>query len=103
MLGAYGGLHIKDISNFLLVGELGLDGTLRAVQGMLPIAIAARAKGIKNLVIPASNAREAAVVEGVNVYPVHSLSDAAAAHADGDVDPGEFLLEPWYCVMRSPP
>jgi magnesium chelatase family protein len=75
ILGAYGGLHIKDISNFLLVGELGLDGTLRAVQGMLPIAIAARAKGIKNLVIPASNAREAAVVEGVNVYPVHSLSD----------------------------
>jgi magnesium chelatase family protein len=75
ILGAYGGLHIKDISNFLLVGELGLDGTLRAVQGMLPIAIAARAKGIKNLVIPASNAREAAVVEGVNIYPVHSLSD----------------------------
>ena len=75
ILGAYGGLHIKDISNFLLVGELGLDGTLRAVQGMLPIAIAARAKGIKNLVIPASNAREAAVVEGVNVYPVQTLSD----------------------------
>jgi magnesium chelatase family protein len=75
ILGAYGALHIKDISNFLLVGELGLDGTLRAVQGMLPIAIAARAKGIKNLVIPASNAREAAVVEGVNVYPVHSLSE----------------------------
>ena len=42
---------------------------------MLPIAIAARAAGIKNLVIPASNAREAAVVEGVNVYPVQTLSD----------------------------
>ena len=40
---------------------------------MLPIAIAARAAGIRNLVIPASNAREAAVVEGVNVYPVHTL------------------------------
>jgi magnesium chelatase family protein len=73
ILGAYGGLHIKDISNFLLVGELGLDGSLRAVQGMLPIAVAARAQGIKNLVIPASNAREAAVVEGVDVYPVHTL------------------------------
>ncbi|SNT40035.1 magnesium chelatase family protein [Granulicella rosea] len=73
ILGAYGSLHIKDLSDFLLVGELGLDGTLRAVQGMLPIAIAARAKGIRNLVIPASNAREAAVVEGVNVYPVRSL------------------------------
>ena len=73
ILGAYGALHIKDVSDFLLVGELGLDGALRAVQGMLPIAVAARAAGIRNLVIPASNAREAAVVEGVNVYPVHTL------------------------------
>ena len=73
LLGAYGALHIKDLSNFLLVGELGLDGTLRSVQGMLPIALAARARGIENLVIPAGNAREAAVVEGVKVYPVRSL------------------------------
>src|SRR5580704_2738633 len=73
ILGAYGGLSIKDVSDFVLVGELGLHGGLRAVQGMLPIAIAARAAGIKNLVIPAANAREAAVVEGVNVYPVNSL------------------------------
>src|SRR3984957_5574533 len=73
ILGAYGALHIKDVSDYLLVGELGLDGSLRAVQGMLPIAVAARAKGIKNLIIPASNAREAAGVEGVNVYPVKSL------------------------------
>src|SRR5258707_13720197 len=73
ILGAYGGLHIKDVSDYLLVGELGLDGSLRAVQGMLPIAVAARAKGIKNLIIPASNAREAAVVEGGNVYPVKAL------------------------------
>jgi magnesium chelatase family protein len=73
ILGAYGGLHIKDASDFVLVGELGLDGSLRAVQGMLPIAVAARTAGIKNLVIPAANAREAAVVQGVNVYPVKSL------------------------------
>ena len=75
ILGAYGALHIKDLSNFLLVGELGLDGTLRAVHGMLPIAIAAKARGIANLIIPAENAREAAVVEGVNVYPVGSLQE----------------------------
>jgi magnesium chelatase family protein len=73
ILGAYGALSIKDISDFVLVGELGLDGSLRAVQGMLPIAIAARSAGIKNLLIPAANAREAAVVSGVNVYPVTSL------------------------------
>ena len=73
ILGAYGALQAKDLSDYLLVGELGLDGSLRAVQGMLPIAIAAREKGIRNLMIPASNAREAAVVEGVNVYPVKTL------------------------------
>ena len=73
MLGAYGALHIKDLSNYLLVGELGLDGGLRSVQGMLPIAIAAKARGIENLIIPAGNAREAAVVSGVKVYPVRSL------------------------------
>ncbi len=73
ILGAYGGLSIKDVSDFVLVGELGLDGSLRAVQGMLPIAVSARAAGIRNLVIPAANAREAAVVAGVNVYPVKSL------------------------------
>jgi magnesium chelatase family protein len=73
ILGAYGALSIKDIADFVLVGELGLDGSLRAVQGMLPIAIAARSAGIKNLLIPAANAREAAVVSGVNVYPVTSL------------------------------
>src|ERR1700743_2629398 len=56
ILGAYGALHLKDTSQHLLVGELGLDGSLRAVPGMLPVAVAARAKGIANLVLPAANA-----------------------------------------------
>jgi magnesium chelatase family protein len=73
ILGAYGSLQLRDLSNFLLVGELGLDGGLRPVQGMLSIAVAAREHSIQNLIIPAGNAREAAVVEGVNVYPVKTL------------------------------
>lgn len=73
ILGGYGGLALKDASDFVLVGELGLDGGLRAVQGMLPIAIATRAAGIRNLVVPETNAREAAVVQGLNVYPVKNL------------------------------
>ncbi|HWZ11753.1 MAG TPA: YifB family Mg chelatase-like AAA ATPase [Acidobacteriaceae bacterium] len=75
ILGAYGALHNRDISQFVLVGELGLDGSLRSVPGMLPIAVAARERGIRNLVIPAENAREAAVVDGVDVYPVGSLTE----------------------------
>jgi len=73
LLGAYGALHAGDVSGFLMAGELGLDGSLRPVPGMLPMAIAAREKGIPNLVVPRGNAREAAVVEGVNVYAVDTL------------------------------
>ena len=75
ILGAYGALQLRDLSQFLLVGELGLDGNLRAVSGMLSVAVAAREHGIKNLIVPKANAREAAVVEGVDVYPVETLND----------------------------
>jgi magnesium chelatase family protein len=75
ILGAYGALRTTDLSRFLLVGELGLDGSVRPIPGMLPVAVKAREKGIPNLILPAANAAEAAVVEGVNVYPVSSLLD----------------------------
>ena len=57
------------------MGELGLDGSVRPIPGMLPVAILAREKKIPNLILPAANAAEAAVVEGVNVYPVSTLTD----------------------------
>src|SRR3974390_1741406 len=75
ILGAYGALRTDNVDRFLLVGELGLDGSGRAVPGMLPVPILAREKNIPNLILPAANAPEAAVVEGVNVYPVSSLMD----------------------------
>ncbi|HEY3703975.1 MAG TPA: YifB family Mg chelatase-like AAA ATPase [Terracidiphilus sp.] len=75
ILGAYNAITLRDLSPFLLVGELGLDGKVRAVPGMLPVAIMAREKNIPNLILPADNAPEAAVVEGVNIFPVTSLLD----------------------------
>ncbi len=75
ILGAYGGLQARDLSDTLLVGELGLDGTLRGVPGVLPMAVMARERGIRRMILPAANAREAAVVEGVDVYPVRSLAE----------------------------
>src|SRR3981189_784920 len=66
ILGAYGGLIKKELPEYVMVGELSLDGGLRGVRGALPIAIAARAKKIANLIVPEVNAREAAVVSGVN-------------------------------------
>jgi magnesium chelatase family protein len=75
ILGAYGALRIQDLTPFLLVGELGLDGKVRPVPGILPVAVMAREKNIPNLILPVDNAPEAAVVEGVNIYPVTSLLD----------------------------
>jgi magnesium chelatase family protein len=75
ILGAYGGLNKKEMSDCLFVGELSLDGGLRGVRGALPIAVEARGKKIARLVVPEINAREAAMVGGVEVYPVRSLLD----------------------------
>src|ERR1700761_702703 len=76
ILKAYGALQgTAELADFLLVGELGLDGTLRPVPGILSIAVLARAKGIAHVILPAVNAAEAAVVEGVKVYPVASLGE----------------------------
>ena len=61
--------------DYVFVGELSLDGGVRGVRGALPIAVAARSGKIRNLIVPVINAREAAVVSGVNVYPVTSLMD----------------------------
>ncbi|MBE7181729.1 MAG: ATP-binding protein, partial [Terriglobus roseus] len=75
ILGAYGALHMRDLSSFLMIGELGLDGAVRAVPGVLPMAVLARDKEVRNFIVPAANAREAAVVEGVNVFPVRTLNE----------------------------
>jgi magnesium chelatase family protein len=75
ILGAYGGLNKKEVPDCLFVGELSLDGGIRGVRGALPIAIEARGKKITRLIVPELNAREAAMVGGVEVYPVKSLLD----------------------------
>lgn len=56
------------LENFTMLGELSLDGSLVAVKGVLPIAINARSKGFKSIIVPLENANEAAVVEGIHVY-----------------------------------
>src|SRR5262252_8426317 len=75
ILGAYGGLVKKELPEYVMVGELSLDGGVRGVRGALPIAMAARHRKIHNVIVPEANAHEAAVVAGVNVYPVKSLME----------------------------
>ena len=78
ILGANGDLGpIENLNNIVSFGELSLDGRIRAVRGALSIALTARATGIKNLLLPEENATEAAVVSGIDVYPVRDLREAA--------------------------
>jgi magnesium chelatase family protein len=77
ILGASGDLSEQNsLIHVLCVGELSLDGRVRPIKGALPIAILAREASIEHLILPDENAKEAAVVSGVNVYPVSSLRSA---------------------------
>ena len=68
-----------DFSDHAFIGELSLDGELRAVNGLLSMAIEARQAGIKHLYVPAENAVEGAVVKGINVYPVKNIKQLILA------------------------
>ena len=76
ILGAMGA--VKSLDRHLLAGELSLDGAIRPVRGALSMAVCARAAGIPNVILPAENAAEAAVVEGVSVYGVRYLAEVVA-------------------------
>ncbi len=73
ILGAMG--TVKGTDDHLFVGELSLDGSLRPVRGALSVAACARQHGIRNLLVPAENAAEAAVAEGVSVYGMRHLTE----------------------------
>lgn len=62
-------------SNFIIIGELSLNGQLRPVNGVLSVALMAKNSGIKNLVVPKENSKEAALVDGITVYPVSNLRE----------------------------
>ncbi|MFP4474073.1 MAG: YifB family Mg chelatase-like AAA ATPase [Desulfatibacillaceae bacterium] len=66
------------LSRYLILGELSLDGRVKPVRGALSVAVAARDGGMEGILVARENAREAAVVEGVNVLPVEHLSEVVA-------------------------
>ncbi|MFI5174979.1 MAG: YifB family Mg chelatase-like AAA ATPase, partial [Terriglobia bacterium] len=73
ILGTNGILQQKNIDQYLFLGELSLDGGLRPIKGALSIAVRAKESKVKYLVLPETNAREAAVVDGIEVYAMKSL------------------------------
>ncbi|GIV37857.1 MAG: magnesium chelatase [Cyclobacteriaceae bacterium] len=76
ILRASGQIETSRLEEFVIMGELALDGTLRPIKGVLPIAIQARREGFKGIIIPADNAREAAIVPDLDVYGMENLKQA---------------------------
>ena len=92
ILAAAGVVARRHVADLVLLGELSLDGSIHSTRGVLPIAAAARRDGLAGILLPASNAGEAAVVSGLDVYGVASLVDAVRA-----------LNEPSTMVLRVAP
>jgi magnesium chelatase family protein len=76
ILAASGQIKNNTIGDFLIMGELSLDGGLQPIKGALPIAIKARKEGFKGFILPAQNAKEAAIVNELEVYGIENISDA---------------------------
>lgn len=65
----------KELEHYMIMGELSLDGSLHPIHGALPIALCARKEGYRGIILPAANAEEAAVAEGLDVYGMETLMD----------------------------
>ena len=78
ILAAAEQINTDRLEQFIIMGELSLDGTLNPIKGTLPIAVKAKQEGFKGLIVPKENAREAAVVEGVEVYGVETIHEVVA-------------------------
>jgi magnesium chelatase family protein len=101
MLAGSGQLSPERFEQYAVVGELALDGTTRPTKGALSMAMAAaRQEGLRGLVVPASSAAEAAVVEGIEVIPVSSLGQAVGFLTGAlDIEPTPPRLNEWFSTL----
>ena len=96
-LAAAGTIPVESIERVLHLGELGLDGRLRPINGVLPTVLAAHRAGFDRIMVPTGNADEASLIPGMTVIPVASLRDAVIWHG------GAFEPMPVEPLMQSAP
>jgi len=77
ILASSGQIEVDNLDKYIVMGELSLDGSLQPIKGALPIAIQARKDGFKGFILPKQNAREAAIVNDIEVYGVESVTEVA--------------------------
>ncbi len=88
LLTSLGEIYVGDLSGTMIVGELGLDGSVRKVAGILPIVLKARELGCHTCILPKENAREGALVDGIRVVGVETLTEMKEyLNGDRDLEP----------------
>jgi magnesium chelatase family protein len=103
LLAATDQMKAERLEQFVVMGELSLDGSLRPIKGVLPIAIQAKKDGFKGMIVPATNAREAAIVSDLEVYGVENIK-AVVDFFNGHSIPERVLVnsrEEFYNQMHS--
>ncbi len=95
ILAATGQIPQERLQEAVCMGELALDGCMRPIKGALPIAVQAQREGFKALIVPKANAREAAIVSGLDVYGITHINEAIAFfNFDASLQPTQFALLP---------
>lgn len=92
ILAAIGKVKTDRLADYMIVGELGLDGRIQPVRGALPIAIRARKEKFKGLIVPRQNVREAAVVNNLDVYGMESILDVIG-FLNGEADSQPTIID----------
>ena len=101
MVYGVGELESELCDKYLIAGELALDGRVRSIKGALSMALMGRQRGYQGFIVPAANAREAAVVEGLEVIPVASITEAVAFLAEQlPLEPTELDIETVFAKAR---
>lgn len=95
IMGANATIKADEIDKYVIMGELSLDGSLKPIKGVLPIAIKARKEGFKGFILPKENSREAAVVDDLEIYGVENIQQVV------DFFNGNLALEPTIVNTRE--
>lgn len=85
ILSAGGQIKNINLDNYCILGELSLDGTLRRTKGILPISISLSKSKVNNIILPLHNARESAIVSGIQVFPLQTLNQAIEFLSNPDI------------------
>lgn len=100
ILAASGQIEANDLEDYVIMGELSLDGGIRPIKGALPIAVQAKKEGFKGLILPKANAAEASMVGGIEILPAEHIGEVIA-HFDGSEYLESYVFKPEFDQKRD--